>query len=143
MGVIYMGVEVGHTFPKKTFTVEPHRVEEFVIALGVEPHPGWKPTKGNAVPLGFLMYVTTYGADEVHGMLDFDLLRTVYGGTDSEYFAPVYVGDVLSVTPVISSLVVKETKNGKLTFAELTCEYINADGIIAVREKSTTVERGN
>lgn len=138
-----MGVEVGYRFPKRTFTVEPHRVEEFVIALGVEPHPGWTPTKGNAVPPGFLMYVITYGADEVHGKLNFDPLRTVYGGTDSEYFAPVNVGDVLSVAPMISSLKVKETKNGKLTFAELTCEYINADGIIAVREKSTTVERGN
>lgn len=138
-----MGVKVGHTFPKKTFTVEPHRVEEFVIALGVEPQQGWMPTKGSSVPLGFFMYVTTYGADEVHGMLEFDFLRTVYGGTDAEYLAPVYVGDVLSVTPMISSLVVKQTKNGKLTFAELTCEYINADGIIAVREKSTTVERSS
>lgn len=137
-----MGINVGHIFPRKTFTVEPHRVEEFVIALGIEPEPGWKPTKGNPVPMGFFMYVTTYGADEVHGMLGFDLLRTVYGGTDAEYLAPVHVGDVFSVSPVISSLVVKETKNGKLTFAELTCEYINADGVVAVREKSTTVERG-
>lgn len=138
-----MVLKVGYTFPRKTFTVEPHRVEEFVIALGIEPEPGWIPTEDNLVPMGFFMYVTTYGADEVHDMLGFDLLRTVYGGTDAEFFAPVHVGDVLSVSPVISSLVVKETKNGKLTFAELTCEYINADGVIAVREKSTTIERSN
>lgn len=138
-----MAIEVGYTFPQKTFVVEAHRVEEYVAALGVSPEEGWEPGVGQPVPLGFFMYVTAYGAEDVHDYLDFDLLRTVYGGTDAEFLEPVRIGDVFTVSPVISSLVVKESKGGTLTFAEITCEYVNADGKVAVRERSNTVERGN
>ena len=138
-----MGIEVGYTFAPKTFVVAPHRVEEFVTALGVLPEESWAPEIGEPVPIGFFMYVTTYGAEEVHDYLDFDLLRTVYGGTDAEFLEPVKVGDILTVSPVISSVVRKESKNGTLTFAEITCEYLNSEGRVAVRERSNTVERGN
>lgn len=136
-----MGIEVGHVFPKKTFVVEPHRVAEYVTALGVPPENGWSPEVGQAVPLGFFMYVTSYGAEDVHDYLDFDLLNTVYGGTDAEFLETVRIGDVLTVAPVVSSLTVKESKGKKLTFAEITCEYINERGRVAVRERSNTVEK--
>lgn len=138
-----VAIEVGHTFPEKSFVVEPHRVDEYVIALGVAPEEGWSPTIGQPVPLGFFMYVTTYGAEAVHDYLAFDLLRTVYGGTEAEFLHPVHVGDVLTVSPVISSLVVKESRGGTLTFAEITCEYKDPSGRVMVRERSNTVERGN
>lgn len=136
-----MGIEVGHVFPKKTFVVEPHRVAEYVTALGVSPEKGWTPDVGQPVPLGFFMYVTSYGAEDVHDYLSFDLLNTVYGGTDAEFLETVRIGDVLTVAPVVSSLTVKESKGKKLTFAEITCEYINEQGRIAVRERSNTVEK--
>lgn len=136
-----MGIEVGHVFPKKTFVVEPHRVAEYVIALGVQPEENWTPRIGQAVPPGFFMYVTSYGADDVHDYLNFDLLHTVYGGTETEFLEPVLIGDVLTVYPVISSLTVKESKGKTLTFAEITCEYVNDHGRIAVIERSNTVEK--
>lgn len=136
-----MAIEVGYRFPQKTFVVQSHRVEEYVTALGVSPGEGWTPEIGQPVPLGFFMYVTTYGAEDVHDYLAFDLLRTVYGGTDAEFLEPVHVGDTLTVSPEISSLVIKESKGGSLAFAEITCEYVNASGNVAVRERSTTVER--
>jgi hypothetical protein len=136
-----MAIEVGHVFPKKTFVVAPHRVAEYVTALGVTPEDNWTPEIGQAVPLGFFMYVTSYGADDVHDYLNFNLLNTVYGGTDAEFLEPVCIGDVLTVYPVISSLTVKESKGKTLTFAEITCEYVNEHGRIAVIERSNTVEK--
>ena len=136
-----MTAEIGYTFPSKNFRVEPHRVAEFVTALGVLPQDGWSPSDGQPVPLGFFMYVTAYGADDVHDVLGFDLLRTVYGGTDNEFLRPVTVGEVFTVAPRISKLFEKESRGGKLTFAELTCEYFDKDGNLAVIERSTTVER--
>lgn len=136
-----MGIEVGHVFPEKKFVVEPHRVAEYVTALGVAPEDNWTPEIGQAVPLGFFMYVTSYGAEDVHDYLSFDLLHTVYGGTDAEFLEPVRIGDVLTVSPVISSLTVKESKGKTLTFAEITCEYVNKDGRVVVRERSNTVEK--
>ena len=136
-----MGIEVGHVFPKKTFAVAPHRVAEYVTALGVKPEDNWTPDIGQTVPLGFFMYVTSYGADDVHNYLNFNLLNTVYGGTDAEFLETVRIGDVLTVYPVISSLTVKESKGKTLTFAEITCEYVNEHGRIAVIERSNTVEK--
>ena len=141
MGGDIMGIEVGHVFPQKTFVVEPHRVAEYVIALGVQPESNWTPEIGQSVPLGFFMYVTSYGAEDVHDYLNFDLLHTVYGGTDAEFLERVRIGDVLTVCPIISSLIVKESKGKTLTFAEITCEYVNEQGRIAVRERSNTVEK--
>ncbi|MDT7615316.1 MAG: hypothetical protein QOF00_2763 [Pseudonocardiales bacterium] len=135
-------VEEGHRFPERTFTVDPGRVEEFVLATGAEPAPGWSARPGAEVPLGFLMYVTTYGADAVHDALELDMLRTVYGGTDAEYLHPVHVGDVLTVRPHVSKIVEKNGSRGRLLLVELTVEYLDAGGDVAVREKSTTVQRG-
>jgi len=136
-----MGIEVGYTFPKKTFVVEPHRVAEYVTALGIFPENNWIPEVGQKIPLGFFMYVTAYGAEDVHDYLGFDFLHTVYGGTDAEFLEPVRIGDVFTVSPVISSLTVKESKGKTLTFAEITCEYVNEHGRVAVRERSNTVEK--
>lgn len=137
-----MAIEVGHRFPASTFLVDPLRVEEFVTALGVEPAPGYVAERGAPIPLGFLMYVTTYGAEPVHDVLQINLLKALYGGADVELFAPVRVGDELRVEPHVSNITSKEGKQGTLTFYEITCEYFLPDGTLALRERSTTIERG-
>ena len=88
------------------------------------------------------MYVTTYGAEDVHEVLSFDPMRTLYGGTAVDYLLPVRVGDRLTVRPYISDVRVKEGRSGRLTFVDLTTEYVNPQGDVAVRERSTTLERG-
>ncbi|MFF5988778.1 FAS1-like dehydratase domain-containing protein [Prauserella flavalba] len=137
-----MAVVVGHRFPEREFYVDPVRVEEFVFALGVDPEPGYRAEIGAPVPPGFLMYVTTYGADPVHDALEFDLLRTVFGGVDEEFLAPVRLGDRLTVRPRISDITEKSGGSGRLTFVEVTTEYLLGDGTVAVRERSTIVQRG-
>lgn len=137
-----MNVAEGYRFPDRAFTVDPGRVEEFVLALGLAPEPGWAPQAGAPVPPGFLMYVTTYGADPVHDVLGLDMLRTVYGGTDAEFLGPVRIGDVLTVRPQVTRITEKEGRRGRLLLVELTVEYLDRDGAVVVRERSTTAQRG-
>jgi acyl dehydratase len=137
-----MAVTTGHQFPEKEFYVDPVRVEEFVLALGIEPQPEYRAELGAPVPPGFLVYVTTYGAGSVHEALDLDLLRTVFGGVDEEFLAPVRIGDRLTVRPHVSGITEKSGSRGRLTFVDITTEYLLADGAVAVRERSTVVQRG-
>lgn len=137
-----MGVEIGHRFPDRDFYVDPVRVEEYVLALGVEPEVGYRAELGAAVPPGFLMYVTTYGASPIHDALELDLRRTLYGGTDEEFLAPVRVGDRLTVRPRITSITEKTGQSGRLLFIEITTEYVQPGGTVAIRERSNTVQRG-
>lgn len=134
-------MEVGARFPEREFYVDPVRVEEFVLATGVPPHEGYAAEVGAVVPPGFLMYVTAYGAEPIHEALGFDMLRTVYGGTDIEQRAPVCVGDRLIVRPWISGIREKTGASGRLTFAELTTEYLR-DGTAVAIERSNTVQKG-
>jgi hypothetical protein len=137
-----MTVAEGYRFPDKTFTVDPGRVEEFVLALGVEPEDGWAPREGAPVPPGFLMYVTTYGADAIHDVLELDMLRTVYGGTDADFRGPVRIGDTLTVRPQVTRVTEKEGRGGRLLLIELTVDYLDGGGVVVVRERSTTAQRG-
>ncbi|AXV06698.1 hypothetical protein DVS28_a2013 [Euzebya pacifica] len=134
--------EVGYAFPPSTFEVTAARVEEFVLALGVAPEDGWVARDGAPVPQGFLMYVTTYGAHPVHDAMEIDFMKAMYGGAEVELHAPVHVGDVLDVQPVVSDVRTKTGRNGTLTFVELTTDYTASDGTLAVRERSTTIQRG-
>ena len=136
-----MGRQVGHRFPPREFIVDPVRVEEYVLALGVEPEEGYRAEPGAVVPPGFFMYVTTYGAEAVHDMLDFDMFRTVYGGSEIEYRHPVQVGDRLLVVPEISAVTEKDGTSGHLTFVELTTVYTREDGTVVLVERSNTVQR--
>jgi acyl dehydratase len=137
-----VGIEVGHRFPEREFVVAPARVEEYVVALGLEPEEDYRAEAGAPVPPGFVMYVTAYGAHDIHGALGLDMLRTVYGGSDTEYLAPVRVGDRLTVRPTVSGRTEKSGQQGRLLFVELTTEYVQPDGTLAVRERSTMVQRG-
>lgn len=133
---------VGQRFPERQFTVSAARVEEYVIALGLAPEVGWSPEPGMPVPPGFLMYVSTYGAEAVHEAIGLDFRRGVYGGMDVSYHEPVRIGDTVTVAPVISKVSTKDGKAGPLTFVELTCEYLLSGGRLAVRERSTTIKTG-
>ena len=134
-------IEVGHRFPARTFRVDPGRVEEFVRATGVDPEPGYAPLVGAPVPPGFLMYVAAYGAELIHEALELDYQRAVYGGATFEYLAPIVIGDELSVEVEIVGNRTKTGNSGRLTFFEVSCEYL-LEGEVAVRERSTVIQRG-
>lgn len=137
-----MQVDVGHCFPEREFTVERRQVEEFVTALGVDPADGYQARDGAPVPPGFMVYVTTYGSDEIHEALEIPWQRALFGGTEYEFLAPVTIGETVTVRPVLSDVSERSGSQGTLTFYQLTCEYCRSDGTVALRERSTTIKRG-
>lgn len=136
-----MAVEVGHRFPPRSFYLDPTRIEEYVIALGMSPEADWTPVLGAAVPPGFLMYVTTYGAERVHEAFDLPWQLALYGGSRYSYEAPLRIGDTIGVTPVVTGRRVAGPENAPLTFWELRIDYTDPDSLLAVVEHSTTIAR--
>lgn len=138
-----MAVDVGHRFPPTTFFLDPTRIEEYVLALGVEPEPNWTAGPGAVLPPGFLMYVTTYGAEPVHEAFDLPWQLALYGGSRYEYRSPLRVGDTVGVAPVVSGRKVAGPESSRLTFWELRIDYTDSDGTLAVIEHSTTIARSH
>lgn len=128
-------------FPPRELRIDAARVEEYVTALGVEPEPGYRAEVGALLPPGFLMYVTTYGADSVHGALGLDPARILYAGSRVEHYRPVRVGDTVTVAPAVAKPTTKQGSRGTLTFYEIACDYLLQDGSLAARERSTVVDR--
>lgn len=136
-----MAVDVGYKFPPKTFHLDPTRVEEYVLALGVAPEPDWSPRPGAAIPPGLLMYVTTYGAEDVHAAFDLPWRSALYGGSRYDYRKQVRVGGTLGVAPVVSGRSTSGPPEAELTLWELRVDYTDATGEVAVVEHSTTIAR--
>lgn len=136
-----MAVAVGHRFPPTSFFLDPTRIEEYVLALGVAPERDWTPVAGAAVPPGFLMYVTTYGAEPVHQAFDLPWQLALYGGSRYSYQAPLRIGDTIGVAPVVTGCKVAGPENAPLTFWELRIDYTDPGGRLAVVEHSTTIAR--
>jgi hypothetical protein len=136
-----MQAETGYQFPERSFYVDPGRVSEFVTALGIAPEPGYGADVGAPVPPGFLMYVTTYGAESIHSTIQADIRYTVFGGIQLDLLAPVRVGDRLTVRPHVSDVFTKTGSRGQLTFVHITADYLAADGSVVARERSVVVER--
>lgn len=135
-----MSKAVGFQFPEKTVFLDATRVEEYVSALGVEPEHGWECSEGHPVPAGYLMYVTTYGADAVHDELEIDMRNTVYGGSRCEFRRAARIGETLRVAPFVSDVSTKATATRTLTFIEVTCEYFDESGELVARESSSTIQ---
>ena len=133
-----MGATIGFRFPEQSVYLDPTRIEEYVTALGIAPEPDWECTVGQPVPPGFLMYVTTYGADPVHGEFDIDFRNTVYGGMRCEFRRAARIGETLRVSPFVSDVAIKTTRSKTLTFIEVTCQYFDeADELVATESSST------
>ena len=136
-----MAVEVGYRFAPTSFYLNPTRIEEYVIALGVAPETDWQPVAGGVVPPGFLMYVTTYGAEAVHEAFELPWQLALYGGSRYTYAAPLRIGDTIGVAPVVTGCKVAGPYDAPLTFWELRIDYTDPEGTLAVIEHSTTIAR--
>lgn len=133
----------GHEFPTTRFRIDATKVREFIRAVGVQPREGYVVQAGAPVPLGYLMYVVTYGAEPVHDALQMDMLKSVYGGAEYDLREPVHVGDEIEVQTLVSGATSKEGSTGRLTIYELTTKYVRPeDQTVLLVETSTTVERG-
>jgi hypothetical protein len=67
--------------------------------------------------------------------------RTMAGGHKYEVFAPVRVGDVLTVTERLADIVEKTGKSGELVFVTTESEYRNQRDELVARYRQTVIFR--
>ena len=61
------------------------------------------------------------------------------GGVDYKFFLPVGVGDVLTSSTTITSMIERDTKMGKTIVATIVADYINQNGDVVSRETRTAM----
>jgi hypothetical protein len=96
------------------------------------------------VPPTYLLYLRgeTRGVN-LFADLDIPRDRALQAGQRYEWFAPVGWDDELEVTTRIKKLTAKESKSGKLWFAEIEFEYRTLPArTLALRETTRVVKRG-
>jgi acyl dehydratase len=126
--------KIGTKAPSVQATVEAGHLNRFAEAIG-DPNPRWAkeapPTFFVALAPGsmHLAEAEEYG----QGWLN--------GGNRFEYFAPVKVGDRITVTGHLADVYEKEGSSGNLLFIIFETDYVNQDGQRVARLKQTAIRR--
>jgi len=66
--------------------------------------------------------------------------RLLDGGVEFEFFEPVGAGDTLVATTKIVDISEKETKMGKTMFTTLETTFLNQNGNVALKSRSTLIQ---
>jgi len=135
-----LNVEVG---PKK-YEVERDMIKKLADAIG-DDNPLWQDEeyakKGRhgaiiASPT-FLALLRLEEMLELVLSAECSLTRMMNGGTELEYFLPIKVGDVISVTGKIIDIYERDGKSGKMIFIISEMTYNNQMGEITAKARNT------
>jgi len=91
---------------------------------------GW-PVKEGFDPLAVPQMLLQAGAPE----------RGLDGGIEYEFFEIIRAGDTLSATTSIINIQEKESKSGKMLITTIENTYINQDGELVMKSRSTLINR--
>jgi hypothetical protein len=121
-------------FGPEVYEIEKGMVRKFAEAID-DPNPLWQeitpPTFPAAlVPTGLLHSLMTAKCP---------LNRILNGASELEYFQPIKVGDVISVTGKLEKLRKMEGKEGKTLFMIMEVIYKNHGGEVVARGKNTYI----
>lgn len=133
-----------------TFRVEPGHVLAFARAVGDDELANDLPAPGMTVPATFPSTATQFDPTHMRGLRPsgaFAETTSRIGGSvlhaeqEFEYFAPVRVGDELTVTEYEHATWRKRSRRaGDLLFRELLKDYRDAAGELVLRSRMVLVE---
>jgi hypothetical protein len=133
-----------------TFRVEPGHVLVFARAVGDEDLANGLPAPGTVVPATFPSAATQFDPRHMCGLRAFGALADTtssIGGSvlhaeqEFEYFAPVRVGDQLTVTEYENARWRKHSRRaGDLLFREILKDYHDAADKLVLRSRMVLVE---
>jgi hypothetical protein len=136
-------------FPVVRFPVEPGHVLAFARAVG--DLAATVPKAGTPAPVTFTSVDAAFDPEHMRGMRPAGALgvSSASGGSvlhaeqHFEYFAPVRVGDVLTVTCAEGRTWTKPSRRGgPLSFREIVKDYRNDRGELVVRARMVLVDTG-
>ncbi len=127
----------GHVYTPYRLKPNKELAKKLLCSMGLEPDL-------SIVPPTYMIFLRgeACGVD-LFKDLDIPRNRALHGGQRYEWFAPVGWDDELEVTARIKKLTAKESKSGKLWFAEIEFEYRTLPArTLALRETTRVVKRG-
>lgn len=142
---------VGTVVDEVAFDVERGKVAEFARATGAQDpvHTDRREAQRRQLPdvAATATHVVVAGhhrsATAMLDRLGLDLPRVMVGGTSWEYTRPLVAGDSLTGRRTVTADVTKTSSSGTaLRIITLETEYRDRDGLVAVRQQETILERG-
>lgn len=74
-------------------------------------------------------------------LIDAGYKRSLDGGIEYDFFAPVRAGDTLAALQRIIAITDKETKGGTLVFTVVETTYTNQNGDLVAKARQTLIQR--
>lgn len=72
---------------------------------------------------------------------NFPLEKAMAGGLNIEYHKPVFPGDWLTSTRILTDIYEKQGSSGPLIFYEIVMDVVDEQGDLVIREKTTRILR--
>ena len=121
-------------FGPEVYEIEKGMVRRFAEAID-DPNPRWQEIAPPTFPASLVP------TELLHRLLTAECLlkRILNGASELEYFQPIKVGDVISVTATLSRLRQMEGKEGKTLFMVMEVNAKNQSGEVVVRGRNTYI----
>ena len=137
-----IGVEIGPV----TYQIEDWMIKRFVDIIE-DPNPLWvdkefaqkKGYENIVVPPTFIINFLNLDQDEWARLVQCPLPNILAGGSETEYFLPVIVGEHITVTGKLVNAQERDGKSGKLLFLVLERIYKNQRGEPVTRAQQTFI----
>ena len=111
--------KLGVEWEPRSYQIEREMIRRFARAIG-DPNPLWQ--DGVIAPPAFVLAIGfEQFVDEVMSLASFGTV--LMGGTELEFYYPIRLGDVITVSFKISSLRERQGKMGKMAFMTFDSTY--------------------
>jgi len=121
-------------FGPEVYEIERGMVGKFAEAIG-DPNPLWR----QVAPPTFLAALVPTELWHKMTTAKCPLTRFLNGGNELEYYQPIRVGDVISVTARLDKLRKMEGEEGTTLFMIMGVTYKNRKGGVVARGKNTYI----
>ena len=121
-------------FGPEVYEIEKGMVRKFAEAID-DPNPLWQEVAPPTLPAALIP------SELLHRLLEAKcpLTRYLNGGNELEYYQPIKVGDVISVTARLDKLRKMEGKEGRTLFMIMEITYKNQRGEVVAGGRNTYI----
>ena len=121
-------------FGPVVYEVEKWWVMKFAEAID-DPNPAWKEITPPTFPTALILE----DMDNTVNTLNPNLTAGVNAGNELEYYQPIRIGDVITVTGKIVDFREREGKLGKMLITTSELSYTNQNGEVVARCRNTNI----
>lgn len=138
-----MSFQIGQSFKPFTFVIEQSKIDELMLALR-DDNPQFKGLGSGRTPVP-PTFLSTSIQTLVNGQNPVDALgvnrrRALHAGQEYEYLEPIFIGDRLTGRTILSDVVEKQGRAGRMRYLTLETRF-SRDGTDVVIVRNRVAER--